>query len=169
MKEIDIATQGIYREADGVRRVREKAMVYLSYSDHTVKSMYMKLSENGFDKDDIDEVIAYLCDRGYINETDYFERFCKHYAHKKGYGRRKIEALAYQKGFSKKTIRECADSVFSEMDFDEICANQLEKLRPGDLTDKKVRDKITAALMRRGFSLSEIKSAIAEYKSAIAD
>ena len=38
MKEIDIATQGIYREADGVRRVREKAMVYLSYSDHTVKS-----------------------------------------------------------------------------------------------------------------------------------
>ena len=55
------------------------------------------------------------------------------------------------------------------MDFDEICANQLEKLRPGDLTDKKVRDKITAALMRRGFSLSEIKSAISEYKSAIAD
>lgn len=162
MKEIDISTHGIYREADGVRRAREKAMVYLSYSDHTVKSMYMKLSENGFDKDDIDEVIAFLCDRGYINETDYFERFCKHYAYKKGYGRRKIAALAYQKGFSKKTISENADSVFSEMDFGEICANRLEKMRPGDLTDKKTRDKTIASLIRRGFSLSEIKSAIAE-------
>ena len=163
MKEIDISIEGIYREDDGVRRAREKAMVYLSYSDHTVKSMYEKLAENGFDKDDIDSVISFLCDRGYINEDEYFERFCKHCAEKKGYGRHRIEMMARAKGFSKKTLNDCADQIFEDIDFVDICLSQLEKIRSLDLSDKKSRDKAIAALMRKGFSLSEIKLAIARY------
>ncbi|MBQ7822426.1 MAG: regulatory protein RecX [Clostridia bacterium] len=163
MKEIDISIEGIYKEDDGVRRAREKAMVYLSYSDHTVRSMYEKLSENGFDKDDIDNVISFLCDRGYINENDYFERFCIHNAEKKGYGRRRIEMMAHAKGFSKKTINDRSDEVFENIDFVDICLGQLKKIKSLDLSDRKSKDKAIASLMRKGFSLSDIRSAIALY------
>ncbi len=160
MKELDIKLEGIYKESDSFKRAREKAMVYLSYSDHTVKSMYKKLSENGFENDDIDEVVSYLVERGYINEKDYFERFCRHCAQKMGYGRRRIEMMALQKGFSKKTFGENADEVFGEIDFLSICEKQLEKSGISDFSDKKVRDKTIASLIRRGFSLSEIKEAM---------
>lgn len=159
MKEIDIKTEGIYKESDSFRRTREKAMLYLSYGDHTVRSMHNKLSENGFESDDINEVLKYLVERGYINEELYFERFCNHCAHKKGYGRRRIEVMAKSKGFSRKTFTEMADIVFSKIDFYQICFLQLSKM-DADLTDKKSREKAIASLVRKGFSLTEIKKAV---------
>jgi regulatory protein len=160
MKEIDITPQGIYKEDEQIKKAREKALLFLSYGDHTVKSMYEKLTGAGFDKDICDTVIAYLVERKYINEADYLERFMRHCAYKKKYGRKRIELAAYQKGFSKKVIGEIAEEVFCEIDFVEICAERLQKTDIADLTDKKKRDKIIASLMRSGFSLNEIKSAI---------
>ena len=167
MKEIDITLEGIYKEDDNIRKAREKAMVYLSYSDHTVKSMYKKLSENGFENDEINEVLEYLTDRGYINEKDYFLRFCRYYAEKKGFGRTKILAKANEKGFSKSQINDIMDIAFEEINFFEICKRELLKLKVQDISYKKQRDKVISSLMRRGFSLSEIKQAICEYNENI--
>lgn len=163
MKNIDIELKGIYREDDGVRRAREKAMVFLSYGEHTVKSMYEKLSKCGFEKDDINAVLSYLTERGYINEADYFERFCEYNATKKGYGSSRILLMARAKGFSAKTINENAGKVLNRFDFTGICLSQLEKIKSLDLSDKKSKDKAISALARRGFSLSEIKKAFAIY------
>ena len=163
MKNIDIELKGIYKEEDGVRRAREKAMVFLSYGEHTVKSMYEKLSKCGFEKDDINAALSYLTERGYINEADYFERFCEYNAQKKGYGASRILLMARAKGFSAKTVNENAGEILSRFDFTEICLSQLEKIKSLDLSDKKSKDKAVAALARRGFSLSEIKKAFAIY------
>ncbi len=163
MKEIDITLEGIYREDDNIRKAREKAMVYLSYSDHTVKSMYKKLSENGFQSDEINEVLEYLVDRGYINEKDYFLRFCRYCAEKKGFGKTKILASAFEKGFSKTQIYDIMDVAFESIDFFEICKREFLKLKVKDISDKKQRDKAIASLMRRGFSLSEIRKVIEDY------
>lgn len=160
MKEIDITLEGIYKEDENIRKAREKAMVYLSYSDHTVKSMYKKLSENGFKSDEINEVLEYLVDRGYINEKDYFLRFCRYCAEKKGFGKTKILAQAYEKGFSKAQIHDIIDIAFENIDFFEICKREFLKLKVKDIGDRRQRDKAIASLMRRGFSLSEIKKAI---------
>lgn len=160
MRDINIALEGIYKEDDEVRRAREKAMVYLSYSEHTVKSMYEKLIDQGFEKNAVDEVLAYLLERGYIDERDYLIRFCRHCAEKRGYGRHRIVAMAREKGFSQRTIDENIDEAFEEIDFDDICLSRLEKLGEDKLSEKKSRDKAIASLMRRGFSLSEIKAAI---------
>lgn len=160
MKEIDITPQGIYKEDEQIKKAREKALLYLSYGDHTVKSMYEKLLGVGFDRDTCDTVIAYLVERKYINEADYLERFIKHSAYKKKYGRKRIELEAFKKGFSKKVIGEVLDNVFDEIDFVEICAERLQKTDIADFSDKKKRDKTVASLMRSGFSLNEIKAAI---------
>lgn len=165
MKNIDIELKGIYKEDDGVRRAREKAMVYLSYGEHTVKSMYEKLCKCGFEKNDINAALSYLTERGYINEAAYFERFCEYNAQKKGYGASRILLMARAKGFSSKTVNENASRVLSRFDFTDICLSQLEKTSSLDLSDKKSKDKAVAALARRGFSLSEIKKAIELYKN----
>ena len=163
MKEIDFTLEGIYKESESFCRVREKAMVYLSYSDHTLKSMREKLSENGFESDEINEVLKYLVKRGYINEKAYFERFCNYCALKKGWGRRRIETEAYKKGFAKKTVEDNSEAVFGAIDFDEICREQLIKKKT-DFSDKKSRDKAISSLIRLGFTLSQIKEAINNIK-----
>ena len=163
MKNIDIELEGLYKEDEGVRRAREKAMVFLSYGEHTVRSMYEKLVQSGFEKDDINEALSYLTERGYINEEAYFQRFCEYNAQKKGYGAKRILLMARAKGFSAKTINENAENVISKLDFTEICLSQLEKIRSLDLSDKKSKDKAIASLARRGFGLSEIKKAFAMY------
>ena len=163
MKDTNIVTEGIYREDETLRLAREKAMVYLSYSEHTIGSMYQKLIRCGFDIDAVNSTLEYLCDRGYINECDYFVRFCRHCAEKRGYGRARIELMAREKGFSKATVRQMSDEAFSKIDFLEICRIQLGKLKYFDHTDKKSRDKAIASLMRRGFSASDIREAIRLY------
>lgn len=160
MRDIDIRIDGIYREDDEVKRARERAMTLLSYSEYTVASMYKRLTDEGFSKDITDEVIGYLVERGYINEKDYFIRFCRHYAEKSGYGRKRIELLAKSRGFSKKVISENGDEAFDDIDFEDICLERLKKIRGLDISDKKSRDKAIASLMRRGFEFSQIKNAV---------
>lgn len=160
MKEINFTLEGIYREDENLKKAREKALLYLSYSDHTVKSMHEKLTGAGFDTEIADEVISYLVERKYINEADYLERFIRHCAFKKKYGRKRIELMAYSKGFSKTVISENAESIYGDINFAEICAERLSKTNISDLADRKKREKIIASLMRSGFSVSEIKEAI---------
>lgn len=161
MKEIDITVEGIYKEDEKITKCREKAMLYLSYGDHTVRSMHEKLIGAGFDDETVNEVLAYLVDRKYINEAEYLERFIKHAAYKKKYGKKKIELLAYEKGFSKSVIKEFSSDIYSDIDFAYICSERLLKEKADGFADKKSRDKIIAKMLRCGFSFSEIKEAIA--------
>ncbi len=167
MKNIDIKLEGIYKEDENIRKCREKAMLYLSYGDHTVKSMHEKLTAAGFDVVTVDEVLQYLVQRKYINEADYLERFIKNAAYKKKYGKKRIDLMLYSKGFSKAVINEVCENVFDDIDFAQICAERMSKTDLSLLTEKKSRDKLIASQVRSGFSLSDIKKAFEILKSRV--
>ncbi len=160
MKEIETTPEGFKGERPELRRAREKALIFLSYSDYTEKRMREKLTASGFSDSVIEEVIFYLNERGYINESKFLRSFCAYCIEKKRYGKRKLLAAINEKGFSRECVEEELENILSDFDFIEICKTQIEKAKNSDLSDKAAREKLIASLSRKGFSLSEIKEAL---------
>lgn len=160
MKEFSQQTEGHYTERSEFRKARERAMIFLSYADYTKKSMIEKLTDCGFDDEAVEYAVSYLIDRKYIDEKKYLKSICTYFAEKKKYGRNKIIASLHTRGFSSEILSENLYEILSEFDFLQICLYHIEKTKNLDLSDKKSRDKLIASLVRKGFTLSEIKEAI---------
>ena len=160
MKEIEITLDGYKEERPEIRRAREKALIFLSYSDYTEKRMREKLTASGFSPEVISEVMEYLTERKYINESAFLKSFSEYCVTKKLYGKRKLLAAIGEKGFNRECVDEELDDVLAEFDFVEICKKQIEKAKRVDLHDRAAREKLIASLSRKGFSLSEIKEAL---------
>ncbi len=160
MKEIKINPDGFKHERPEIRQAREKALILLSYSDYTEKRMREKLTASGFSDDIVSEVLEYLTERKYINESAYLRSFCEYCVEKKLYGRKKLLAAINEKGFDRERVENELDSVLEGFDFIAICKKQIEKAKRTDLSDRAAREKLIASLARRGFSLSEIKEAL---------
>lgn len=160
MKEIEITPDGFKHERPEQRRAREKALILLSYSDYTEKRMREKLTASGFSDDIVSEVLEYLTERKYINESAFLRSFAEYCVEKKLYGRKKLLAAINEKGFDRELLENELDGVLGEFDFVDICKRQIAKAKRTDLGDSAAREKLIASLARRGFSLSEIKEAL---------
>jgi len=139
------------KSADSLSRAKKSAVNMLSYADNTEKQLREKLSRKGFSKEDIDGAIAYLHEYRYINETAHAKRLCDSLVRVKLWGRRRIVREMKLRGFSESDIEAAG---IDDIDFSEYCSLALEKY------GKEDKDGTIAALLRRGYSLDEIKRAM---------
>lgn len=103
-----------------------------------------------------------LKNSGYVDD----ERFCRFYVSElirmKGYGKRRIEQELYRKGVS----REIVSAVLEEFDFDSTAlADIIKRKYLSKMSDEKGKRRAIDALMRRGYSYSEIRNALAQINS----
>ena len=101
------------------------------------------------------EIISRLKDRGLINNSDYAAAFAKKNLNK---SKRQIVAELSQKGIS----RPDQNQAVSDLDDKEKILNLLKKKKYTEhsFSDWKEKNKIIAALYRKGFALSDIKNVI---------
>lgn len=145
------------KAAEGGREGAIKAAVsLLAYKDNTEKELFDKLTARGFSEDEAGSAVDFVVSRRYLCESRYFERFVENSARNKGYGRRRILFDAQRKGFSDETMRQ-GEKIFETIDFGECCYTVLKKCRAGSA------EKAYAALMRRGYSTTDIKTAFKMY------
>ncbi len=139
---------------DEGRRAVSSALNYVSYCARTANQVRTNLNRKGFGEKSIDHAIHKLTEYGYLNDKDYAERYATDVSKK--YGPRMISAKLTQKGVSKDIVEQATEGV---------ACDQLENARAlydklnakYDGIDKyKKRQKIYAALMRRGFEWDEI-------------
>lgn len=135
------------------KKATRSALNILDYADCTEKKLIEKLRRKGYDEDEIDFATAYAKKVGYLNDARLIANAVYGIANSKLYGKKRIIAELYTKGFRREDI-EAVD--FSEIDFTENCAKRIRK------TKNRYSDihKLYAALMRYGFSGSEIKEAM---------
>ena len=142
------------------QRAKSRAVWYLDRKDRTAKDLYNKLCLAGFDKKAVAKVIARLQEVGLVDDL----RFAENYASRLMEGNvSKREAL--QKMLQKGVPYDMAKDVLAECDSDE--GAQIEALINKKYRTKLIveggKEKVYAALIRKGFSYEAVKNALKNY------
>ena len=142
----------------GVRRAYNKAVDLLSRRDHSRKELLDKLRQKGYGEYAV-EAIEKLNDYGYIDDRRFAQIFAEELVRLKSYGKKRVEQELYRKGVERDIICE----VISECDFpSEKLAEIIERKYSRYLNDEKGVNKTVNALLRLGYTYTEIRDAIRE-------
>ena len=145
---------------DNLENTKKRALKILGSRTYSEKEMFKRLTDKGETQEDAGETVRWLVELGYINDFDYATLIVRHYSGK-GYGVARIKDELYKRGIP----RDMWDEKLAELDGDEMDDTALEflkkKLRGSD--DKDDLRRASAALVRRGYSYDDAKSAINRY------
>ena len=140
---------------------KNRAFNILEYRAHTSKELFDKLCQKT-DEDTANAVVEKMRDIGLVDDKALLKDKLENLLKVKKYGTIRVINELSLKGFDRDEIKETIE----EMEYDEystLCEiiekRYLEELSEGDM---KTRQKIVAALMRRGFGYDDVKSAINE-------
>ena len=141
---------------------KNRAFNILEYRAHSKKELFDKLCQKT-DEGTALAVVEKMCELGLVDDKVLLRDKLENLLNVKKYGIKRAMNDLLLKGFDREEIEETIE----EMEYDEystVC-EIIEHRYADDLpeSDMKERQKIIAALMRRGFSYDDIKSAMAEY------
>ncbi len=159
--EIDTEQFDEIARAANIASAYKKGLYLLGYGACSEKKMRYKLKMKGFDEDSAAAAATMLIEHDCINENSDALREAERCLAKL-WGRKRIVAHLYSKGYSDSTVREALSSL-SEIDFAENCRKLIERDYARRLNeargDKAAMAKLCSALVRMGYSFSEIKEA----------
>jgi regulatory protein len=111
------------------------------------------LSRDGFDKDQVDETVARLKERRFLDDAGFAERYARSRIQHQGHGRNRLRAALRAKGVRAATVeaglKEALEQV-SEADALDKVARQYWKNKTRDDPQRKLRN-LWGFLLRRGF------------------
>lgn len=137
----------------------EKAAAFLASRARTEKELVDALRKNAYPESAIARVMAYLTEAGYINDAEFAQQWTAARAGK-GLGRQRIRTELRQKGVCQDEI----DEAIGELDEETLLLGAVkaaEKAAKGkDLSSPAGRQKVLAALARRGYDYALAKEAL---------
>lgn len=148
-------------EPEEYRDARRKAMRLLEHMDRTERGLRDKLRQAGFSQLAVDYALAYVESYGYIDDERYARTYIAYRMNTKS--RQKIIQELISKGVDKETAAAAweEEAALNMPDEREILYRTIEKKYCSDteLNEKEMR-RLQGYLIRRGFSYSDIKSAL---------
>jgi regulatory protein len=136
----------------------EKYAAYLlARQRYTVQEMRDKLTLKGYEKAEIDRVIKLLLEYEYLNDEKYATSFANDASKFKGKSRRQIIYSLKQKGISQEFIDKATENINDE---DKLLRQIEIFFENHDINDYIMIQKIKRRLYGKGFSISDINSAI---------
>ena len=103
---------------------------------------------------------------GLINDLDYGRRYAADAVNLRGWPRRRIAMELQKKGVPEEVIEKALADITEETEIETAC-RLLEGPYRGKLRDRRERDKVKAALQRRGFSYEVIRQAVSRAMEAL--
>lgn len=144
------------------RKAIDKAFSFLGVRDHSEYELYTKLTRT-FDPDTSRQAVDRVRELGYLDDSSFAERYA-------GELMRKGKSLGEvrQKLAEKRIPREISDSVLDSIEADEkpLIKDMINKKYLRKLSDENGRQKVYAALLRRGFRSRDIVSVLKEFGDA---
>ena len=137
----------------------EKAVAQLAMRARTEKEIEDCLIKNAYPERAIAKVMAYLHEAGYINDAEFAEQWTEART-TKGLGSRRIQMELRQKGVDQTQIEQVISSIDENKMLEGAVKTALKAARGKDLSSPADRQKILAALARRGYDFSLAKKAI---------
>ena len=147
-----------------IERAKSRAINYILGKLKTKYEVRLKLKENGFAEDVIDEVLDILEKEEYLNDKVYCEIFIEDKKKLNGYGKNKIKSLLIQKGISKNIFEDFLDEFEYDEEFDNALKMGIKKLEllSNEEDNFKKKQKIINYLAYRGFGFDVINDVLKE-------
>lgn len=141
----------------GFRRAYNKALDFLSRRPYSEKEIKRKLKEKDFDESAIEYAVNRLKELSLLDDERYAETLAEHLYTNKHFGAKRILQELNLRGVD----RETAQNAVLALDKDEInsIVLLLEHKFKGKFNDEKGKQRTVAALLRYGYSYSDIKTA----------
>lgn len=144
----------------------ERAVSLLSVRARTEKELRSALLESAYPQEAIDRVLDYLCEAGYINDSDFASRWAASRV-SKGMGSRRIQMELRHKGVNPDQIEHALESLDDDAQFEAALIAAKKAARGKNLALAPERQKVFAALARRGFDFSLARHAIERLRSEL--
>ena len=130
---------------------KKRALRLLEQRDYSRKELILKLTQKGEPLEDAEAVADRMIELGVVNDERYSRMLVRHYA-SKGYGVCRIKQELYRHGIHTDLWEEAMEELPSQ----EETLDKLFRKKLSSNPDKAEIKKATDALLRRGFSWSEI-------------
>lgn len=137
----------------------EKAVSLLASRARTEKEIVDALRQNAYPEQAIARVMARLHDEGYIDDAAFAGQWVSSRT-AKGMGSRRIRQELRLKGVSQRDIDEALDFVDEDEALNAALQAAEKASRSRNLSDPADRQKVIAALVRRGYDFSTAKTAL---------
>ena len=146
------------------RRAKQRAIWYLSRGDLAEKELYKKLIKV-FPETASARAVAKIKELGYIDDERYAVRLAENLLKVKKVGFREALMVMTSKGIDRDIAKYALED--AECDAVAVIKELILKKYKNRLGDKKETQKVIAALARRGYEFSDIRSALAELDTEI--
>jgi len=143
-----------------IESTKKRALKILGNRNFSEQEMLKRLVSKGESHENAEETVRWLVELGYINDSDYATLIVDHYS-AKCYGLARIRDELYKRGIP----RDLWDEKLAQLDDDDMQDTAIEFLRKKlrGSQDKDDLRRASDALVRRGYSYSDAKSAINKY------
>ncbi|MBQ6040535.1 MAG: RecX family transcriptional regulator [Oscillospiraceae bacterium] len=150
-----------------LHRAYEYGLYLLEKRGYSYRELYTKLmTAPDAQEEAVLAALEKLTRYGFLNDARYAEQLARHFVENKKFGIRRAEYEMRHRGLSQEDID---DALASYDDAEQISAQLLEILQKKyaryltDPDDRKATEKVTAALVRRGYTYQQIRYAIEDY------
>ena len=166
-RQVTVETLEEIRLEDEALSCKEKALTLLEYSAHSAGRLAEKLRRH-YPPETVEQVVQRLRELGLLDDLDYGRRLAADLLNLRGYSLGRVRQTLYQRRLDKETI----DQVMGELsEIDQIAPivalvnkKYLQKLR-----EPRGREKVAAALQRRGYRYDEIREALSQVTEGLFD
>ena len=137
---------------------KEKALTLLEYSFRSAGALAEKLRQH-YPPETVEATIQRLAELGLLNDLDYGRRLAADLLHLRKYSLGRVRQALYQR----KLDREVIDEIMEELeDTDQIgpIVELVQKKYLPKLREPQGRQKVAAALQRRGYGWDDIREAL---------
>ncbi len=139
----------------------QMAMDYLARAEQYRRSLTAKLSKKGHDAKDIERALDYLEGKGYLDDRRFAGAWLRSRAINHAEGRLRLGTELSARGISRSDANAALDEFFSDHDEGTLCRKALK--RAWKLSTD--REKIFQSLVRKGFTVTQIRAALDEESS----
>lgn len=144
-------------EAINYKKALNKCADLLSRRDHSVKELKTKLLRT-VDEKSADKAIERYLESGYLDDEKYCENLVDYLFRVKKYSVNHVKQECFTRGIDSGIVKE----ILSQYDLDmvEVIAELIENKYLSKLQQEGGKQKVVAALQRKGFSYYDIESAL---------
>ena len=140
------------------RRAYNKALDFLSRRPFGTKELIKKLCEKGHDKQATQKACERLVELGLLNDEEYARILANDLLERKKYAIKRVKQELIFRGIDREIVENTIDSIDNDPQKSIIIL--IKKKYINKINDEKGKKRVVDALMRLGYSYSDIKTAL---------
>lgn len=148
------------KREDTVKYAKEIGVAYVAYAPRTRRQLEQHLAKKGIDAQSIAQAAETLEKYSYLDDAAYVREFVRSYGEKLGAGAMRQKLM--ERGVERQVIEENMELSQEGQQAAALALAQKLRRKYADQPEQKRRQKMFAALARRGFSYDDIRAVLSE-------